>query len=104
MFDDQNHFSSHDFSNMDNHTDPMFANEHHNIWYDTPINPFYKNDAQIHYGEDDFLKSKSNGLFQFSSGKRQSNVDEVIQVLSQNKWLRYALITALMLAAIFSSW
>lgn len=105
MLDNQNHFNNHDFSNMDRHANPMHAHEHDNIWYATSINPFrQKNDAHICHEEVNFLKSKNNEIFQFPHGKRQSNMDEVINALGQNKWLRYALVAALMLAAVFSSW
>lgn len=61
---------------------------------------FFKTNDNLHKKRTNPIYSHELTNIWHNHKKTASDTDEVIKVLVQNKWLRYALIAALMLAAI----
>jgi hypothetical protein len=97
------HSSSIDHNSLgaDRHTSPTFSHEPHNVWYHTDINPFRKSDTASNASSNysNFPQGKMVKPFLFDTHPQKFDMDEIINALSNNKWLRYALFFALGLAA-----
>lgn len=98
MFDQHNSSSFNDRSlDMNRHTSQIFSHESHNIWHYTNANPF----RNIDISDSNYSSlSHQRVMKSFVSQTKKIGIEEIIDTLGNNKWLRYALIFALTLVII----
>jgi len=100
MFDQNNSSSfNHSSLDMNRHTSQSFSHESHNIWYHTNANPF----RNVDIANSSYSNLPRRGIIKSFGGQPQRiGLEEIIDTLGNNKWLRYALLSALALALISS--